>query len=468
MIGISEGIVLADRYRLVRRQVERGVGATWVAVDAETGSDVWVQFADRGGLAEAAELLGRHEHPAIPVVLDTGELRLVVNSRALAVTEGRLPSQATHVEIVIEFVVLKPLTGRALAPKIARRPLVPAEALTLAAGVAGALAFARDEGRSHGWLTADSVWMARRGGYAIDLAQGLAFPDDARIETDQEVTGYFAPERLEGGASSEAADVYALGWLLYESLIGHATLTAEYTRLVAGAGAVTTHELLTLWRERARAHVTELLDAESPPALLIVASLAERAADRPSLDAFASGAREAAGQWKGMAALVESVAARPKSTGAGAGVGVGGDTAAGAVVAAGAVAAMAGAAVATSDIAGVGAGAGAAAGAGIATVAVNGPANGHDFGDEIVAGDIGAQSGENSEMDAADDDDAVDTATAGRALTLLSEAAAAALVVDNAIGVAAVPLEAARLGATSALASAGIAAAEASGGAVET
>lgn len=58
MTGISEGIVLADRYRLVRRQIERGIGATWVAADTETGSDVWVQFADHGGLGEAARFVG--------------------------------------------------------------------------------------------------------------------------------------------------------------------------------------------------------------------------------------------------------------------------------------------------------------------------------------------------------------------------------------------------------------------------
>jgi hypothetical protein len=310
VIGISEGIVLADRYRLVRRQVERGIGATWIAADIETGADVWVQFADRGGLAHAAELLRRHEpeHRAIPAVLDTGELRLIVDSRAVAVNDGREAPNATHVEIVIEFVVLKPLTGRALPARITRKALAPAEALALVAGLAGALEPARAEGRSHGWLTADSVWLVRRGGYVIDLALGLAFPDPARIEVDQQVTGYFAPERLAGGPATEAADVFALGWLLYETLIGHAALQAEYAKLVAGAGAVTTVELLALWRERARLHVIEVVDANSPLALLLSACLAERAADRPGLGAFVSGARDAATGWTGVGALVEFAA----------------------------------------------------------------------------------------------------------------------------------------------------------------
>ncbi len=444
MIGISEGIVLADRYRLVRRQAERAIGATWVATDTQTGSDVWVQFADRGGLAEAADLLGRHAHPAIPTVLDTGELRLVVNSRALAAGEGRLPSQATHVEIVIEFAVLKPLTGRALPPKIARRPLAPAEGLALAAGVAGALVIARGESRSHGWLTAESVWVARRGGCAIDLAQGLAFPDDARIETEQEVTGYFAPERLNGGAASEAADVFALGWLLYETLIGHATLHAEYTRLVAGAGAVTTHELLALWRERARVHVVELLEADSALALLITASLAERAADRPSLDAFASGALEAAGRWKGAAALV------------------GGASAAAAVGAGGA------ASVAVAGAGAVGAGASGAAGVGLVGAEVDTVTGSGAQGTEgsETGADAGSDADANSEAGAeagSDVDSDVETATAGQALTLLSEAAAAALVVDGAINLAGIPSQRVNADVASAAVGAGAETTEAAG-----
>lgn len=306
--------MLADRYRLVRRQIERGIGATWIAADTETGSDVWVQFADHGGLGEAARFLSGHAHPAIPTVLDTGELRMVVDSRALAAPEGRAAPHATHVEIVIEFAVLKPVTGRSLPAKTSRRALAPAEALTIVAALAGALELARAEQRSHGWITADSVWLVRRGGCAVDLALGLAFPDGARIEVEQAVTGYFAPERLgtgregSGGGASEAADVFALGWMLYEALIGHAALQAEYTRVVAAAGAVTTLELMALWRERARKHATEITGAGSELGLLLAACLEENPAARPGLGAFGSGARQAAAGMAGIGPLVQLAA----------------------------------------------------------------------------------------------------------------------------------------------------------------
>ena len=323
MIGISEGIVLADRYRLTRRQSERETGASWIAVDLETGSDVWVQFADHGGLARAADIIrgladSSSHAAALPSVLDTGELRMIVDSRALAALRGGAEAHATHVEIVIEFAVVRPLTGRGLPAKIQRRALPPAEALAVAASLAGALGEALAAGGSHGWLGSGSIWLVRRGGCVLDLALGLAYPDGSAIELEQQVTGYYAPERLavaaeanaavgSGSKATQAADVFALGWMVYEMLIGHAELLAEYERLVAGAGAVTTVELLALWRARARAHLIELVEADSALAVLILACLAENPAERPDFAAFGERARAAAKGLAGVAPLVVPV-----------------------------------------------------------------------------------------------------------------------------------------------------------------
>ncbi|MBR7835414.1 hypothetical protein KDL01_19220 [Actinospica durhamensis] len=323
MIGISEGIVLADRYRLTRRQSERETGASWIAVDLETGSDVWVQFADHGGLARAADIIrgladSSSHATALPSVLDTGELRMIVDSRALAALRGGAEAHATHVEIVIEFAVVRPLTGRGLPAKIQRRALPPAEALAVAVTLAGALGEALAAGGSHGWLGTGSIWLVRRGGCVLDLALGLAYPDGSAIELEQQVTGYFAPERFalareanaavgSGSKATQAADVFALGWMVYEMLIGHAELLAEYERLVAGAGAVTTVELLALWRARARAHLTELVEADSALAVLILACLAENPAERPDFAAFGERARAAAKGLAGVAPLVVPV-----------------------------------------------------------------------------------------------------------------------------------------------------------------
>ncbi|WP_034271973.1 hypothetical protein [Actinospica robiniae] len=458
MIGISEGIVLADRYRLTRRQSERETGASWIAVDLETGSDVWVQFADHGGLAQAADTIRglisnstSSVAAALPSVLDTGELRMIVDSRAIAAVRGGAEAYATHVEIVIEFVVIKPLAGRGLPAKIQRKALPPAEALAIAATLAGALDAALPAGGSHGWLGSWSVWLVRRGGCVLDLALGLAFPDGSVIELEQQVTGYFAPERFavagaaatggaagtavgSGSKATEAADVYALGWMVYEMLVGHAELVAEYERLVAGAGAVTTVELLALWRARARVHLTELVEADSALAVLVLACLAENAAARPNLAAFGERARGAAKGLAGVAPLVVPVA----RTRAAAVAEVAAVAAAAAAVEGAEVAEAAEAGIAAAEVAAAAAvvGAGVLAGEALAAEGVSGAGTGIETGSGIEAGSGIAEAGQAAEFsEVAEVADVSDTSTeasgvASGASSLSEEAAAGAVVAE--------------------------------------
>lgn len=446
MIGISEGIVLADRYRLTRRQSERETGASWIAVDLETGSDVWVQFADHGGLAQAAETIrglvtgsASSVSAALPSVLDTGELRMIVDSRAIAALRGGAEAHSTHVEIVIEFVVVKPLAGRGLPAKIQRKALPPAEALAIAATLAGALDVALVAGGSHGWLGSGSVWLVRRGGCVLDLALGLAYPDGSVIELEQQVTGYFAPERFavagaavagaagtavgSGSKATEAADVFALGWMLYEMLVGHAELVAEYERLVAGAGAVTTVELLALWRARARVHLTELVEADSVLAVLVLGCLAESAAERPSLADFGERARGAAKGLAGLAPLVVPVA---RTRAAEVGIAAAEVAAAAAVVGAGVLAgemlageALAGEAMAAEGMAAAGSAAEGLQGAEVAEI--SGVSEISEAGDVADVADTGSAAGAASGAEAG---------TEAAAASGSEEAAASAVVAE--------------------------------------
>jgi len=83
VIGISEGMVLAERYRLVRRHEDLGTGEFWGGVDQETGSEVWVCFSDRPGLGRIAARMQEWKAAATPRVLDEGEVRLILDSRTL-------------------------------------------------------------------------------------------------------------------------------------------------------------------------------------------------------------------------------------------------------------------------------------------------------------------------------------------------------------------------------------------------
>ena len=303
MIGISEGMVLAERYRLVRRHEDLGTGEFWGGVDQETGSEVWVCFSDRPGLGRIAGQMQEWKAAATPRVLDEGEVRLILDSRTLG-TPGAAGRAATHVEVVVEFAVQAPALGKPLPGRIVRRPLAPAEALGIVALLAAALEEALEAGYSHGWLSAASAWNLRRRACLVDLVAGLAMPDDEQVEVAEQVSGYFAPERIAGGAANEAADVFALGWTLYASLVGIANLDAYYAETVAAAGSASTAELLALWRERSREHVRTLLAEDSALAVLLLGALAELPGDRPTLAAFRASATEAAHALAGAAALV--------------------------------------------------------------------------------------------------------------------------------------------------------------------
>ncbi|HET9168497.1 MAG TPA: hypothetical protein VFN97_03640 [Actinospica sp.] len=303
MIGISEGMVLAERYRLVRRHEDLGIGEFWGGVDQETGSEVWVCFSDRPGLGRIAQEMQQWKAPATPRVLDEGEVRLILDSRTLG-AGGAQGRAATHVEVVVEFAVQEPALGKPLPGRIVRRPLAPAEALAIVAAMAGALDEALSAGYSHGWISAASAWNLRRRVCLVDLVSGLAMADDVKIDVAAQATGFYAPERVAGGGADEAADVFALGWLLYASLVGMANLEAYYAETMAAAGSSNTAELLTLWRHRTREHVSMLLEGDSALAVLLLGALAERPADRPTLAAFHTAAAEAARGLAGAAALV--------------------------------------------------------------------------------------------------------------------------------------------------------------------
>ena len=299
-------MVLAERYRLVRKHEDLGTGEFWGGVDQETGSEVWVCFCAQPGLSRIAEQMREWGAPAVPRILDSGEIRLILDSRTMGVT-GAPGRAATHVEVVVEFAVQVPALGKPLPGRFARRALAPAEALSLVALLAGALDEALGAGYSHGWISGASAWNLRRRACLVDLASGLARLDTEPIEMAAQVSGYYAPERIAGGGASEPADVFALGWLLYAALVGQANLDGYYRATMATGGSLSTAELLALWRERSREHVRTLLEADSALAVLLLGALAERPSERPSLAEFQAGAAEAGRGLAGVAALVAFV-----------------------------------------------------------------------------------------------------------------------------------------------------------------
>jgi serine/threonine-protein kinase len=130
------------------------------------------------------------------------------------------------------------LEGESLAARIARSgPLAPAEAAGIAAAVADALHAAHRVGVVHRDVKPGNVFLtAGRDVKVLDF--GIAAAAWEGSLTGGELIGtaaYLAPERALGRAATPAADVYALGVVLYEMLSGRPPFSGEVGLALASA-----------------------------------------------------------------------------------------------------------------------------------------------------------------------------------------------------------------------------------------
>jgi len=204
----AAGRLLGGRYRMEALLAAGGMGEVWAARDLLLDRAVAVKvlggaFAGDGRAAERlrreARAAGRLEHPAIARVLDLGE-------------DGGRP-----------YLVMELLEGESLAERIARAgPLEPPEAARVVAAVAGALEAAHRAGVVHRDVKPGNVLLTSDGAVKV-LDFGIASAAGDTTLTTGDLLGtaaYLAPERALGHRATAAADVYALGVVLYELLAG--------------------------------------------------------------------------------------------------------------------------------------------------------------------------------------------------------------------------------------------------------
>ena len=207
--------LLGGRYRMEAPLAAGGMGDVWAARDLLLDRAVAVKVLGRALAddARAAERLrrearaaGRLEHPNIARVLDLGE------------HDGR------------PYLVMELLEGESLAARIDRTgPLPPDEAARIVAAVADALEAAHQAGVVHRDVKPGNVFLTAAGEVKV-LDFGIASAaGDTTITTGALIgtAAYLAPERALGHRATPAADIYALGVILYELLAGHRPFTAD-------------------------------------------------------------------------------------------------------------------------------------------------------------------------------------------------------------------------------------------------
>jgi eukaryotic-like serine/threonine-protein kinase len=204
----TEGRRLGGRYRMAAPLATGGMGEVWAARDLLLDRAVAVKVLG-GALAgdgRAAERLRREaraaarlEHPNIARVLDRGE------------QDGR------------PYLVMELLEGESLAARIGRAgAMAPPEASRVVAAVADALEAAHRAGVVHRDVKPGNVFLTSDGEVKV-LDFGIASAAGEATLTTGEMLGtpaYLAPERVLGHPATPAADIYALGVVLYELLAG--------------------------------------------------------------------------------------------------------------------------------------------------------------------------------------------------------------------------------------------------------
>ena len=124
----------------------------------------------------------------------------------------------------LPFLVLEYVDGGTLADRLAGIPLPPRQAAALTEQLARAVQFAHDAGVVHRDLKPANVLLSKDGTPQV-TDFGLAKQDEGDLTATGAVLGtppYMAPEQAEGKAREvgPAADIYALGTILYEMLAG--------------------------------------------------------------------------------------------------------------------------------------------------------------------------------------------------------------------------------------------------------
>lgn len=215
------GVVLSERYKVLERIGEGGMGAVYVGRHVTLGKRVALKVLKQDmsydktiveRFLREAKATSSIEHDNVVEILDFG-----------------------HTPGGSAFFVMEYLRGRELAELMEAGPIPWSRAKGILIQVAEALAAAHENGIIHRDMKPGNVFLIKRAGkpdFAKVLDFGIAKVDDGAALTRAGMVfgtaAYMAPEQATGGDVDGRADMYGLACVAFEMLTGRLPFTATH------------------------------------------------------------------------------------------------------------------------------------------------------------------------------------------------------------------------------------------------
>jgi len=214
--ALEIGTVLANRYEIVRRIGEGGMGAVYQARDLELNRVVALKVI-RPGLAKNPEILSRFKQELILARQVTH--KNVIRIYDLADSDG------------VKFITMDFIDGRDLKSALrANGKFAPRQAAEIIQQVCRGLEAAHSEAVIHRDLKPQNIMMDRSGkitvmdfGIARSTAPGGMTHTGALVGTPE----YMSPEQAKGEKLDARSDIFSVGIIFYELLTGDTPYKAD-------------------------------------------------------------------------------------------------------------------------------------------------------------------------------------------------------------------------------------------------
>jgi tRNA A-37 threonylcarbamoyl transferase component Bud32 len=236
LLTLALGNRVAGRYEIRRFIARGGMGEVYEAFDSVLQERVALKTLVLAALDqdEAAERLIREVRIA----------RRVIHPNVCRIMDVGFHHWPDAPDRPVPFLTMDYLAGETLARRIARAgPLAPADARRFARDLCAGLGAVHHAGIIHRDLKSENVFLVRGddgGERAVVMDFGLAWALEreasARRSSGRSVLGtvdYMSPEQVEGRALTPATDVYALGVVMFEMLVGRAPFSGDSAAAVA-------------------------------------------------------------------------------------------------------------------------------------------------------------------------------------------------------------------------------------------